>query len=149
MLHRECWIKEHEFAKLPSVCPVVCLCVICPARRTSAHARGRKSLERQQASQSLAVYCTGPYEHAYEGGPTSAPLSVAPAHVSARSLEASTREPPERSSARASRVCAARVCYPSRLQRGWMRPAPSFARRPSSFLPPVTKIKQDYGHGGA
>jgi hypothetical protein len=32
--------------------------------------------------------------------------------------------------------------WPSRLQRGWMRPAPGFARRPSPPFPPVTKFSR-------
>jgi hypothetical protein len=32
--------------------------------------------------------------------------------------------------------------WPSRLQRGWMRPAPGFARRPSPPFPPVTKLSR-------
>ena len=37
---------------------------------------------------------------------------------------------------------AARPAGPSRLQRGWMRPAPGFARRPSPLFPPVTKLSR-------
>ncbi len=37
--------------------------------------------------------------------------------------------------------------WQSRLQRGWMRPAPGFARRPSPPFPPVTEFEQDHGHG--
>jgi hypothetical protein len=32
--------------------------------------------------------------------------------------------------------------WPSRLQRGWMRPAPGFTRRPSPPFPPVTKLSR-------
>ncbi len=37
---------------------------------------------------------------------------------------------------------AARPAWPSRLQRGWMRPAPGFTRRPSPPFPPVTKLSR-------
>jgi hypothetical protein len=95
-----------------------------------------------------------PYEHIPLGSSSSLGLGrtngsppsdrLMSAQVALLQARASHRNAARRAPVDVARVCwvlpspgAARVCWAGRP---W--PAPSFARRPSSFLPPVTKIKQ-------